>query len=324
MALKVLHKKQTNNLKKNALVLAFDLGGTKLAVGVVDVRGKIVESIRVPTEVAGGKSAVVNQMVKLGKDFLARYPGIHRVGIASAGPLDPMQGVLLDPTNLSAGGPSWGRVPLVKALSTRLKRPVQLENDAAAAVLAEKWVGIGRKCSNVMILTLGTGLGTGVICNGELVRAGRFLHTEAGHLIVKLGDASAPCGCGNVGCAEAYLSGRNFARRYGARAGGVEKTSREIAELARSGDALAREAFEEYASVMAVAIHNFAVIYAPEVIVFTGSFAQTADLWMGAVEAKLLQLMVRRRTGVDMVPRLRLSKLGNDAGLIGGALIALR
>ncbi|MGZ3709324.1 MAG: ROK family protein, partial [Bdellovibrionota bacterium] len=188
-------------------VLAYDLGGTKVAVGVVNRRGKVLDEIRVPVIIEEGKAAVLKQLGDLGLELLKRHREIRRVGVASAGPLDPEKGVLLDPTNFTSSKGSWGKVPLANILSKRLKRPVTMANDAAAAILAEHWIGVAKGYDNAMILTLGTGLGTGMILNGELVRAGRGLHPEAGHLILKDGDETAPCGCGNLGCAEGYLSG---------------------------------------------------------------------------------------------------------------------
>lgn len=304
-------------------VLAYDLGGTKVAVGVVNSRGKVLKEIRVPVVIEKGKSAVIAQLADLGGQFLKTHPEIRQVGIASAGPLDPVKGVLLDPTNFASKQGTWGTVALAKILSRKLKRPAALENDAAAAMLAEHWVGAARGYDNAMILTLGTGLGTGIIANGELVRAGHYLHPEAGHLVLNAGDQSAPCGCGNLGCAEAYLSGRNFARRVRPRFAKPDLTAKDVAELARKKDPRALAAFDEYAFLMAVAIHNYAVIYAPEIVVFTGSFAEAADLFLPSTREHLKKLLARRRVGIDMLPKLKVSSLSNQAGLIGAARVAL-
>ena len=308
-------------LKKNK-VLAYDLGGTKVAVGVINSKGKILDEIRVPVVIEKGKEAVIEQLGDLGKQLISRHPEVSCVGIASAGPLDPIKGELLDPTNFTSEKGSWGKVPLAKLISKRLKRPVYLENDAAAAMLAEHWIGAARGYKNAMILTLGTGLGTGIICDNKLVRAGRHLHPEAGHLIVHHGDLSAPCGCGNLGCAEAYLSGRSFARRSRTRFGNPSLTAIDIAEYARKRDPRALAAFEEYAQIMAIAIHNYSVIYSPEIVIFTGSFAAAADLFIDSTRKHLETLLARRRIGVDLMPKLAVSSLNNHAGLIGGAYIA--
>jgi glucokinase len=302
--------------------LAYDIGGTKVAVGVVNARGKVLEEIREPIRVAEGKAAVLKQLADLGKQLITRHHGIGAVGIASAGPLDPAKGLLLDPTNFTSVEGSWGRVPITRILSTRLKLPVFLENDAAAAILAEHWIGAAKGHKNAMILTLGTGLGTGIIANGQLVRSGRELHTEAGHVIVKFGDQSAPCGCGNLGCAEAYLSGRSFSRRARVSFGSSELNAKDITELARKGDPRARAAFEEYAQIMAIAIHNYVVLYAPEVIVFAGSFAAAHDLFTKSTKDHLKRLLARRRVGVDLMPKLRVSSLHNQSGIIGAAHVA--
>ena len=198
---------------KKPLVLAYDLGGTKVAVGVVDSSGKILAFHREAAFIKQGKKATLDQLIRLGKEMIAKYPAIISVGVASAGPLDPVTGELLDPTNFSGPGGHWGRVPLAAILAKGLKKKVVLENDAAAAILAEVWKGLAKGTKNAMILTLGTGLGTAVVANGELVRGGRHQHTEGGHMIIQANDQSAPCGCGQFGCAEAYLSGRSFAHR---------------------------------------------------------------------------------------------------------------
>lgn len=295
-----------------------------MAVGVVNSRGKVLEEIRVPTLVERGKSAVIHQMVTIGRSFLEKNPQILKVGIASAGPLDPIHGILLDPTNFSGPKGKWGQVPLAQILSRKLKLPVTLENDAAAAILGEHWCGAAKNYDNAMILTLGTGLGTAVIANSHLVRAGRHLHTEAGHLILRAHDSSAPCGCGNLGCAEAYLSGRNFARRASIRFGNPSLSALDIAELARKKEPRALAAFEEYAEMMAIAIHNYVVIYAPEIILLTGSFAYAAKLFIPLTKRHLSRLLKRRRVGIDLLPELKVSSLDNQAGLIGAAWVALQ
>lgn len=308
--------------QNSSIVLAYDLGGTKIAAGVVNSRGKVIEEVRVPAAFAEGKEAVLDQLVQIGKEFLSRYPRIQSVGMASAGPLDPSKGLLLDPTNFASDKGTWGKVPLAKILGKRLKKTVYLENDAAAAMLAEHWVGAAKGYDNAMILTLGTGLGVGVIADGGLVRAGRGLHPEGGHIILRAGDESAPCGCGNLGCAEAFLSGRNFARRARTRFANPSLTAKDIADLARKHDPRALAAFDEYASMMAAVITSFVVLYSPEIVVFTGSFADASDLFIDKARARLAHMLERRRDGVDLLPKLAVSSLHNDAGIIGGARVA--
>lgn len=311
-------------MPQKAPVLAYDLGGTKVAVGVVTPEGKILAESRVPVVIQQGKSAVIRQLADLGQEFLAQYPRIRAVGVAAAGPLDPKKGVLLDPTNFKSSEGTWGKVPLASLLEKRLRRRVFLENDAAAAMLAEHWKGAARGYDNAMILTLGTGLGGGVICNGELVRSGRSLHPETGHIILNASDSTAICGCGNIGCAEAYLSGRNFERRARLLLADKKITAREIAEMARKGHKKAVSAFTEYSHWLSIAIHNYVVLYSPEIVILTGSFASASDLFLDRARENLERLLVRRRVGIDLLPKLRTSSLNNRAGLLGGAIVALR
>ena len=142
-------------------------------------------------------------------------------------------------------------------------------------------------------------------------------------MIIRHADGTAPCGCGNLGCAEALLSGRSFGRRARTRFGNAELNAKDIAELARKGDPRALAAFEEYAELMAVAIRNYAAIFAPELIVFTGSFAEASDLFLPSTRRHLERFLARNREGVDLLPELALSQLSNQAGLIGGAYVAL-
>ena len=311
-------------ISKKPIVLAYDLGGTKVQVGVVDSSGKILAFHREAAFIKQGKKATLDQLIRLGKEMIKKYPAIDSVGIASAGPLDPISGDLLDPTNFSGPDGHWGRTPLTKILAKGLKKKVVLENDAAAAILAEAWKGLAKGTQNAMILTLGTGLGTAIIANGELVRGGRFQHTEAGHVIIGAGDTSAPCGCGQLGCAEAYLSGRAFAHRARVVLRNETIDAAQIAARAREGDAASLRLFEEYSDHLAVALHNYVVIFYPEIVVFTGSFAAAHDLFLEKTSKKLGKMLVRRNKVMNLQPKLLISKLENQAGLLGGAFVALR
>ena len=274
-----MRSKASRKIKKK-IVLAYDLGGTKVAAGVVREDGKIIRQTRVLVDFESGPNGVLDQLAAIGRLIIDEFPDIKCVGIASAGPLDPAKGLLLDPTNMFTGSTSWGVIPIATVLKKKLKRKIVLENDAAAAVLAEKWMGAAKKSNNAIVLTLGTGVGVGVICNGSLVRAGRGLHPEASHLILGHQDQSAPCGCGNLGCIEAYLSGKNFAARASSLHLGKDLDARAIAELARKGDVKALKAFEDYVKILAATLSGFVALFALDLVVFTGSFADVHDLFL--------------------------------------------
>jgi glucokinase len=325
--------------KSDAPVLAYDLGGTKVAVGVVTPSGEILDERRVPVVFEQGKHGVLKQLAGLGKVYLKRYPGIETVGIASAGPLDAPAGTLLNPTNYSAGGKAWGKFPIARLLGSELNRKCVLENDAAAALLAEHWLGAALGVKNVMILTLGTGLGTAVLADGKLLRGGRGLHTEAGHIPLNIQDAKHVCGCGLPGCAEVYLSGHGFGVWAAERFTGSEKSvvvaaqkggAIQMTKWARSSfkrDAqlrkIARQAFSDYSKMMAHALQSYVSIFSPELVVLTGGFADCADLFLPEVQKRLRKLLAPRCIGINFMPKIRVSTLDNRAGVLGAAYVAL-
>lgn len=304
--------------------MAFDLGGTKLITGIVTESGEILRHERklVPTE--GGPDQLIELMATEAQSLLKDYPQIKKAAIASAGPLDPAKGVLLDPTNLKTDGKGWGQVQLTELLGQKLNMNIVLENDAAAAVKACHWLGPGQGCQNMMTITLGTGLGVGSICNGRLERSGRGLHPEGGHIVIGAGDETAPCGCGNYGCAEAYLSGLNFCKRFSKEQGIPRIRGEELLKRARENDPVVLKAFEDYSFKMAQAIATYVVLYAPELIVFAGGFSASFEFFAPSVNQHLLKILARRRVGKDLLPKLVLADDYVHMVLLGAAAVALK
>lgn len=305
-------------MKAKAPAIGIDIGGTKVAIGLVSPSGKVLAEKREPTRLAGGWPELKTQLVELCRSIQKENSVKARaVGIGSAGPLHAPSGTLLDPTNFGWTKPL--KVKVTSELKSVLKIPVHLENDAAAAVLAERWKGGGGK--NCVVLTLGTGLGMGVICNGELVRGGRELHPEGGHVLLRAGDRSALCGCGVYGCAEAFLSGKNFEARARVALGESLVTGATLAERAKSGDRRVQALFDEYSQLLAEYLLNLVVLYYPEQVIFTGSFAAAHPHFLPKAEEKLREFLHRRLRTLPLLPKLRVSRLGNSAGIIGAAFV---
>jgi len=299
-------------------VIGIDLGGTKVAAALVDSRGKILGERKQPVELGAGWPGLKRQLIQLSRGLMQEHGKVSAVGIGSAGPLHAPSGKLLDPTNF---GWKAAVVPIASQLQAALKIPVRLENDAAAAVLAEHWKGGGGR--NCVVLTLGTGLGVGVLVGGKLLRGARGLHPEAGHMLLNPGDVSALCGCGVHGCAEAYLSGMNFGRRAAARIGKPGATGKDVADLAARGNKEALAAFREYSSYLAAYLLNTVVLFYPEQILLTGSFAEAAPYFLPQAEEELKRLLERRLKTLKIYPKIRVSRLGNRAGVLGAAYVAL-
>ncbi len=300
--------------------LCFDLGGTKLFAALINDRGRIVDHTVKRIDQSRGLGGLIENFRELGDSLDGRYKS---VSVASAGPLHAERGVLLDPTNFFTDGKSWGVVPLVARLKKVFKKPVHLENDAAAAVLAEAWRGgHGRGGKNIVAITLGTGVGIGCVANGELVRAGQGLHTEVSHIPINSEDRGYPCACGAYGCIEAYLAGTHFARHLSRRLG-RELDGNQCLLLAREGEETALAAFADYGRRLAEALRSVAVLFAPEVVVLSGGFTKAAPFFLPATTEHLPKLMARHREGVDLLPKIKVSKLGDKAGVLGAAYVAI-
>ncbi len=299
--------------------LCFDLGGTKLACALVDARGRVRLYRRTQIVMARGFDGLIESFREVSEEHLKESKNVNAVAVSSAGPLDPSTGVLLDPTNFLTAGKGWGVLPLKDRLQKIFKRPVIVENDAACAVLAEVWRGQARGIKNAMVMTLGTGLGIGVVANGTLVRAGRNLHTEAGHLPLNAWSKHHRCACGARGCAESYLSGSHFAREVGRALGLPKLTGEELVKMALNNDRRIGEWMTIYARRLALAIRMYAMIYAPEVVVLAGGFAGAAPFFLPKTKKLLVPLFRRHTRGINLLPTVKISKFKDEAGVIGAA-----
>lgn len=309
--------------KKSDVYLCFDLGGTKLFAALINSQGRILNHNVKRIDQTRGLKGLLEDFRGLGEGLQSeRGLKAKAVSVASAGPLHSERGVLLDPTNFFTDGSSWGIVPIVQHLKKIFKRPVYLENDAAAAAMAEGWKGGHGKCRNLVAITLGTGVGIGALTNGQVARAGRGLHPEASHIPLNSEDMNYPCGCGAFGCIEAYLGGTHFARGLGKKLGrSLDGTG--ALQLAHDGDPLVIQAFADYGRKLALAIRSLAVVFAPEVIVLSGGFTKASPFFLKAAEEHLPKVMARYREGVDLLPKLKISKLGDSTGVLGAAYVAV-
>lgn len=324
-------------------VLALDIGGTKINAAVVTATGKILCGHKEPVHLQDGPAGLVEQIkdictimaanvddasktMRLSKGAAhsakkAKLP-FAAVGIGCAGPLNSDTGELLDPTNFFTDGTSWGKAPLLKPLRKFApKVKWSLDNDAAAAVLGEAWLGKGER-ENLLVMTLGTGVGVGVVTEGKIIRARPGLHPESSHIPLNYTDREAPCGCGLYGCIEAYLSGTSFAKRLAREWGLKELHGEEVVKLAAGGDKRAIEAFKHYGEWLAQAIAAYAVLYGPKQISLTGGFAVAADWFLPETQRLLPELLSRRREGIDLLPKVKVSRLGDQLGVLGAARLA--
>lgn len=304
-------------------VLGLDIGGTKLAAGVV-ADGRVLVRGETPTCADEGPDAVLARLLALARRVQAGAPGaeVDRLGVGCAGPLDRRAGLILSPPNL----PGWDRFPLVARLAGALSLPVRLENDANAAALAEYRYGAGRGATSLVYLTVSTGIGGGIILDGRLWHGSADAAGEVGHMIL-LPDGP-PCGCGNRGCWEALASGPAIARRarerLETRASRLRVipafTAADVARLAAAGDPVAVEVWDEAVGFLAQGIAALVTTLAPERVVLGGGVSRAGDLLF-------VPLRERVRRHVRLAPAERIpilpAALGADVGILGAAAIAL-
>ena len=313
------------------LAIGIDIGGTKVAGGVVDGDGVITHRARRDTPHRSTSPSVVEDTIVDVVDELMHIVGsdIAAVGIGAAGFVAADRATVVFAPHLS-----WRHEPLQEALQKRVAAPISVDNDANAAVWAEWKFGAAQGETHVMMITLGTGIGGGILVNGHVQR-GRFgIAGEFGHMQVVPGGHR--CECGNRGCWEQYASGNALVRearslflanspiasdlldRVEGRPGNL--TGPLITEAARDGDPTARELLAEMGNWLGVGIANLAAAFDPGTFVVGGGVSAAGDLLLDSAR----ETFKRRLTGRGYRPEARIvaARLGNDAGLIGAADLA--
>ncbi|HSV64830.1 MAG TPA: ROK family glucokinase [Mycobacteriales bacterium] len=312
-----------------ALTIGVDIGGTKVAAGVVDETGNVLEEVRRPTP--GQDVAATEGTICAVVDDLAGRYDVVAVGIGAAGWIANDRATVLFSPHLA-----WRNEPLRDSLAGRIRLPVIVENDANAAAWAEYRFGTAQGERVVCCVTLGTGIGGGLVVSGTLFRGAYGVAAEYGHMTVVPGGRR--CACGNRGCWEMYASGRALARdarelaevsprtahRLLALAGGqpAALTGEHVTTAAREGDAAAVEIVVEMGRWLGRGVANLAAVLDPNVVVIGGGLVTAGDLLLDSATEALDQHLAGR--GFRPVARLALAALGPLAGLVGAADLARR
>lgn len=307
--------------------IGVDIGGTKIAAGVVTAEGAIVQALAVPTPQR--QDHIVQCILATVTDLRKAHPEVAAVGVGAAGMVDwPSGHIRWAPNN------AYQDLPLQRLLADGTGLPTVVENDANAAAWAEATVGAGAGLANIIALTIGTGIGAGLILNGELQRGDTGIAGEAGHIIVNP-SGEERCGCGATGCLEAMASGTALGRlgrramaadpagRLASLAGSPEDVTGEtVHEAARQGDPTALRLFDEIGYWLGVGIASLANVLDPKLVILGGGLVTTGDLLLSPVRESFERFIFAREHRT--LPRLVPAQLGSEAGLIGAALLALR
>lgn len=304
--------------------VGLDIGGTKISAGVVDGAGRILARSRRPTT-PDDASAIEHDVIELVAELAAEFP-VDAVGVAAAGLVDADRSTVRFAPNLA-----WRDHPLGDRLSRALELPVVVENDANAAGWAEHRFGAAVGSPNMLMVTLGTGIGGAVISGSKLVRGANGFASEIGHL--RFVPDGLPCGCGRLGCWEQYASGSALARgaRHAAatmpdravalvaRAGGdpARIHGEHVTALARDGDPLSVRLVEQLAGDLGLGIASLVAVLDPAVVVLGGGMATDGDYLLPLVEK-----VVRAELVGPVEPMIRVAALRDEGGLVGAADLA--
>lgn len=292
------------------LYLGVDLGGTNVKIGVCTAQGESRGSVSIPTEAARGPQDTIERVAAAARKLMEKTGRARACGSGVPGPLDLERRTLFRATNM----PGWINVPYPSLLGERLGMPTFMENDANCAAWGEYIAGAGRGTRSLVLYTLGTGVGGGIVIHGELWVGASGAAGELGHMTI---DPNGPdCGCGQKGCLEQYASATAVARRWG------KGSAKECFDAARKGDPEALAVVEWVSEALSMGLANMIHVLHPDIIVLAGGMAQAGDLLVSRVREG-----VRRRVFPVFVEKIRIesSKVsGDDAGWLGAALWAAR
>ncbi len=311
--------------------IGIDLGGTFIKFAAIDDQRNVTSTLELPTPQAGNPDAVIGQMLAGARQLIDTesidFDQVEAVGIGAPGPLEISAGI----THAMPNIPGMERVPLGDLISSQLKKKVFLENDANAAAFGEYLLGAGRGTDSMVLLTLGTGIGGGIILDGKVFHGSHEMGAELGHMIVD--PQGRRCPCGQRGCLEQYCSASNLsaAAQKIISSGDVESSlkqilaskgsldARDVNAAAKAGDAVAAEIWDQAAMYLAIGCVNICRIIDPDRIVLAGGMASAGEDILGPVNAHFTSLRWRL---TDQKTPIMLAALGSNAGVIGAAGVA--
>ena len=308
--------------------IGIDVGGTNVKIALVNEKGNIIYSNSIPTRAEMGYEYTINNMKEAIRELLKEThtdaKSIEGMGFGFPGQIDCQKGIV----RLAPNIPGWVDVPIAEIMEKEFGIPTRVDNDVRCAALGELNYGAGIGCENLICITVGTGIGSGLIVNGKLVRGASNAAGEIGHIKLDINEGPL-CGCGDRGCLEAYASGPSIvamAEEY--IKGGKSTKYRELAnpditpyivsEAAKQGDAVAKRIFTIIGGYIGVGLASVVNLLNPEKIIIGGGVAAAGDLLLDPIKETLIKrAMPIAGSAVEIVP----AQLGNSAGVIGASLL---
>lgn len=310
------------------MYIGVDIGGTNLVAGLVNEECQILERAKRPTKPERGETAVLNDVVELCNEVVSKagmnMEDIKWIGVGSPGSVDVENGIFM-----FAGNVPFNYTPVVKILQEQINRPIHISNDADAAALGEVYAGTAKDCNSALLVTLGTGIGGGIILNRKIYSGFNGMGGEIGHMTIEVDGW--PCTCGRKGCWEAYASATGLIRmtKEAMEAdsnSALHETAKEEGKVsartafvaARKGDAAGKAVVDKYIKYLAEGLTNMINILQPEMLCIGGGVCNEGDYLMLPVIEYIRREQFK---GSDKQTIIRVAQLGNDAGIIGAAML---
>lgn len=310
--------------------IGIDVGGTNVKIALVDGEGKIIYSNSVPTYAQMGYEYTVNNIKQAIRDLMKETntdaKEIEGIGFDFPGQVDYKTGVV----KLAPNIPGWINVPIAQMIEEEFNIPTRIDNDVRCAALGELKFGAGKGCENFVCITVGTGIGSGLVINGQLVRGAANAAGEIGHIKLQM-NGGPICGCGDTGCLEAFASGPSIvamAQEY--LKGGKSTKFREmagadgeitpyiVAKAAEAGDPVAKRIFEIVGTYIGMGLVSVINLLNPEKVIIGGGVAAAGNLLLDPIRKTIKErAMVVAGNSVEIVP----AELGNSAGVIGASML---
>lgn len=309
--------------------IGIDVGGTNVKIALVDGDGKIIYSNSVPTYAQMGYEYTVNNIKQAIKDLMKKTntssKDIQGIGFDFPGQVDCKTGVVKNAPNI----PGWVNVPIAQMIEEEFNIPTRIDNDVRCAALGELKFGAGRGCENFVCITVGTGIGSGLVINGKVVRGAANAAGEIGHIKLQMEDGPL-CGCGDSGCLEAFASGPSIvamaqeylkggkSAKFRELAGDGEITPYIVAKAAEAGDPVAKRIFEKMGYYIGMGLTSVINLLNPEKIIIGGGVAECGELLLAPIRKTIQErAMTVQKESVEIVP----AQLGNSAGVIGASML---
>ncbi len=308
--------------------IGVDIGGTNIKIALVDMNGKIAYSNTTPTRADMGYeysiANIKNAISELMKETSTDKTNIESIGFGFPGQIDYKEGIV----RLLPNMPGWIEIPVAKIMEEEFKIPTRLDNDVRVATLGELKYGAGKNCDNLICITVGTGIGSGIVLNGKLVRGARNAAGEIGHIKMTMNDGPL-CGCGDFGCFEAYASGPSIvamAKEYikGGKSSKFRELAKEevtpyiVAQAALQGDVVAKRIYTKMGETIGLGLSSVINLLNPERVIIGGGVADAGDILFDPIKETIAKrAMPIQASSVQIVK----AELGNTAGVIGASLL---